>query len=454
MASDPVRTRSRLIPVSGIGSVQEAEQRATSAFLAVLSVVRALSIDLLSPLGASKAQRAIVDTFIEVSTPGTRIKPDGLIEVSFGKTVWRSFVEVKTGSNVLNADQINAYWELAREYEVGHILTISNELAPKEGIHPTDGLRVRANSRVAVSHLSWSAVISAAIRIKRHKGLTDPEQAWLLDELIRYLQHPKSGALDFDDMGQHWVSIRDAAREETLTKRTEGVAEVVSRWDQLIRFGALQLSAEIGEDVEPAYPRGQNEMKARVAALTDALCMDGRLSGGLRIPNTAGDLMLEANLRSRRITAFLDVGAPQDRGARGRISWLVGQLDEAPGQLLIECYPRNARVPSTSTLSEAREDRLAPLDDDKRDSHRFRLVLGREMGVGRSTGTRSPGFITSVLGLLNDFYGTVVQEIVPWQPSAPKLTKPAVQQPEEPEVDDGVREDPRVLPWSWKEAED
>jgi len=170
MASDPVRTRSRLIPVSGIGSVQEAEQRATSAFLAILSVVRALSIDLLSPLGASKAQKAIVDTFIEVSTPGTRIKPDGLIEVSYGKAVWRAFVEVKTGSNVLNADQINAYWELAREYEVDHILTISNELAPKEGIHPTDGLRVRANSRVGVSHLSWSAVISAAIRIKRHKG--------------------------------------------------------------------------------------------------------------------------------------------------------------------------------------------------------------------------------------------------------------------------------------------
>ena len=453
MASDPVRTRSRLIPVSGIGSVQEAEQRATSAFLAVLSVVRALSIDLLSPLGASKAQKAVVDTFIEVSTPGTRIKPDGLIEVSYGKTVWRSFVEVKTGSNVLTADQINAYWELAREYEVDHILTISNELAPKDGIHPTEGLKVRANSRVGVSHLSWSAVISAAIRIKRHKGLTDPEQAWLLDELIRYLQHPKSGALDFDDMGPYWVTVRDAAREETLTKRSDGLNDVVARWDQLLRFGALQLSAEIGEDVEPAYPRGQNEMKARVAALTESLCMDGRLSGALRIPNTAGDLMLEANLRSRRITAALDVGAPQDRGSRARVSWLVGQLDEAPGILLVESYPRNARVATTATLSEVREDRFALLDDEKRDPHRFRLVLGKEMGLGRSTGTRSPGFITSVLGLLNDFYGSVVQEIAAWQPPAPKLTKPAVPEPDEPEVDEGIRDDPRVFPWSWREAE-
>lgn len=453
MASDPVRTRARLIPVSGIGSIQEAEQRATSAFLAVLSVVRALSIDLLAPLGASKAQKATVDTFIEVTTPGIRTRPDGLIEVSFGKGVWRAFVEVKTGPNSLGADQINAYWDLAREYDVDHVLTISNELAPKDGVHPTDGLKVRANSRVSVSHLSWSAIISAAIRIKRHKGLADPEQSWLLDELIRYLQHPKSGALDFDDMGQYWVSIRDAAREEMLTKRSEGIGEVVARWDQLLRFGALQLSAEIGEDVEPTYPRGQNDVKARVAALTDSLCTDGRLAGGLRIPNTAGDLMLEANLRSRRITAALDVGAPQDRGARARVSWLVGQLEDAPDQLLVESYPRNARVATTATLLEARDDRLALLDDEKRDPHRFRLVLGREMGMGRSTGTRSPGFITSVLGLLNDFYGSVVQEIATWQPPAPKLTKPPIQQMEPTTPDPTVREDPRVIPWSWQETE-
>jgi hypothetical protein len=64
MPAEPVRTKERLIPVSVIGSVQEAEQRATSALLAVLSLVRDLSIDLLTPLGASKAQKALVETFM------------------------------------------------------------------------------------------------------------------------------------------------------------------------------------------------------------------------------------------------------------------------------------------------------------------------------------------------------------------------------------------------------
>jgi hypothetical protein len=448
--TEPIRTKARLIPVSGISSVQEAEQRATSAFLAVLSVVRDLSLDLLSPFGASKAQKATVETFIEIHTPGQKIRPDGLIQVSYANKTWSAFVEVKTGPNTLQADQINSYWDLARDYGVDHVLTISNEIAPREGLHPTEGLKVRANSKVGVFHLSWSAIVSSAIRIKRHKGVSDPEQAWLLDELIRYLQHSASGALDFADMGTQWVGVRDAAREETLTRRSPGIEDVVGRWDQLLRFAALQLSAEIGEDVDPIVPRGQTDHRHRVAALAESLCESGRLDGALRIPNTAGDLVVEANVRSRRLTAYLDVVAPTDRGAKGRVSWLVNQLAEAPGQLLIEVYARNARTPTSATLDQAREDRLAPLDADKKEPHRFRIVMRSEMGTGRATAKKSPGFITSVLQLINTFYGAVVQDVAPWQPPAPKLVKPTAQAPDEAEAAPEVRPDPQTfsnVPW-------
>jgi hypothetical protein len=448
MPTEPIRTKARLIPVSGIGSVQEAEQRATSALLAVLSVVRDLSLDLLSPFGASKAQKAIVETFIEVHTTGEKIRPDGLIQVTFGAKKWSAFVEVKTGVNVLQADQINAYWQLAKDYGVDHVLTISNEIAAQQGTHPTDGLKARANAKVGVSHLSWSAIVSSATRIKRHKGVSDPEQAWLLDELIRYLQHPASGALDFADMGNQWVGVRDAAREDTLTRHSPGIEDVVARWDQLLRFAALQLSAEIGDDVDPVYPRGQTEHRQRSAALIGSLCESGRLSGVLRIPNTAGDLVVEANLKSRRLTASLDILAPQDRGAKGRVSWLVGQLAEAPGQLLVEVYAKNARAPSSATLEETREDRFAPLDDQKRDPFRFRVVMRSDMGMGRGAAKKTPGFITSVLQLINTFYGAVVQDVVPWQPAAAKLPVPPT--PGEDVVAPAVRPDPQTfyaIPW-------
>lgn len=423
--AEPILQKARLIPVSGIGSAAEAEQRATSALLAVMSVVRDLSIELLSPLGASRAQKAAVEAFIEVSFPGAkkRVRPDGLVRVSYGTSSWSTFVEVKTGTNALTADQVNSYWDLAREHAVDHVLTISNEIAPREGIHPTDGLKVRTTSKVGVSHLSWTAIVSAAVRIKRHKGVDDPEQAWLLDELIRYLQHPKSGALDFSDMGQHWVAIRDGAREGSLSRRSEGLDDVVARWDQLIRYAALNLSAEIGEDVDPVLPRSQRDPRHRTAALVDSIVTDGSLTGALRIPNTASDMQVEVNLRARQITASLDVGAPFDKGTKGRISWLVNQISDAPRDLMLEAYAKNARSHTSATLGAVLEDRYAVLDADRREPHRFRVVMRAEMGMSRKSGARSPGFIDAFLKLLNTFYGEVVQNISAWHPPAPKLTR-------------------------------
>ena len=75
--------RARLIPVSGIGSEQEAETRATSAMLAVVEAVRDLSTAMFAPLGASKAQRAEVRCFTEVpfklGTGKNASRPDGLV---------------------------------------------------------------------------------------------------------------------------------------------------------------------------------------------------------------------------------------------------------------------------------------------------------------------------------------------------------------------------------------
>jgi hypothetical protein len=111
---------------------------------------------------------------------------------------------------------------------------------------------------------------------------------------------------------------------------------------------------------------------------------------------------------------------------------------------MVETYARNARVASMATLDQTREDRLAPLDEEKREPHRFRLVQRAEMGMGRATGARSPGFITTVLALVNDFYGNVVQEITPWQPPAPKRPKLPVLSATEDERPE-VRDDPEVF---------
>ncbi len=64
--------------------------------------------------------------------------------------------------------------------------------------------------------------MSEAVKEHTHRGVEDPEQAWILEELIRYLSHPKSGVLDFADMGESWTAVRDAAVEGSQLKASPG----------------------------------------------------------------------------------------------------------------------------------------------------------------------------------------------------------------------------------------
>jgi hypothetical protein len=88
---------------------------------------------------------------------------------------------------------------LSRRADSGALLTISNDIPAMAGQHP---VRVdkRKLKRVALHHYSWSQILSGAVMQKEHRGVADLDQAWILGELIRYLEHPRSGALELDDM--------------------------------------------------------------------------------------------------------------------------------------------------------------------------------------------------------------------------------------------------------------
>ena len=413
----------RLIPVSGISSNTEAETRATSALLSVLTMVRDLSAAVLTPLGASAARKALVEAFIETKfklDDGTPVRPDGLIQVTYGSSVWKALVEVKTGHNVLEPDQLTNYVNLARQQGIDAVLTISNEI----GIgtqHPCVGVRVRTNSKVQLVHLSWTELVAHAVRAKVHRGVSDPEQAWILGELIRYLQHPASGAMDLEDMGANWPSARDAVREGTLRRTDPVCRELAQRWEQIVRFAALRLGSSTGVDVQPVVAKAHADPSVRLGHLTDALATTGVVEGSLRIPGAVGDLIVAADLRARRITTSATVPAPTDRGSRARVTWLLRQLGpDTPSDLVIEAYPRMARQPIAAGIAAVRENRDLLLDPDRREILRFSLVRRCEMGQNRKDGGRSPGFIQSVTAAIDNFYGGVVQQIVPWTARPPQ----------------------------------
>src|SRR5687768_12505104 len=87
LMSDEKWHEARLIPTSGISGAEEQERRATSAVLAVMSVVKEFSKAVLTPLGSISGT---VETFIEVPfmLGEKRCYPDGLIRVTRGARSW------------------------------------------------------------------------------------------------------------------------------------------------------------------------------------------------------------------------------------------------------------------------------------------------------------------------------------------------------------------------------
>ena len=417
----------RLIPVAGIKGAKEAEDRATSALLSVMSVVPSFSRALLVPLGCTSAKKARVSAFV---WPGFRtgddrlVRPDGLIRVEVGqRAAFEALVEVKTGLSKLSADQVNDYLEVGRAEGVDCVITISNEIAPSPGVHPTPGLKVRSNSRTQVHHLSWSLILAEAVKEHSHRGVGDPEQAWILDELIRYLTHEKSGVLDFADMGDNWAAVLEGAIDGSLSRRSPEVAEICQRWDQLLRFATLKLGAEIGADVTEVIPRAHRQNpQLRNKEFVAMLCSEGELDGVLRVPDGAADLSVAVDLKARKITVSTQLSAPDDRTPRAAIVWMVRQLTNAPDSVLVDVYQKSGRIPVTATLQQLRDDPRTGLPESKQPPNKFLVRQQTKMGAGRRS-SRKKGFIDSVIDAVIEFYGNVYQDLQAFVPRAPSLER-------------------------------
>lgn len=215
--------------------------------------------------------------FIEVPfTSGERkLRPDGVLQVKRGPVLWTALIEVKTGTNELKSAQVEDYLDLAREQGFNAVLTISNQLARAPGEHPLT-VDKRKLKKVSLHHLSWSQIRTEALVEQANKAVSDPDQAWILAEFIRYLEHPRSGAVEFEDMGGSWVAVREAARAATLQPADKGAADVVRRFEQLMSFAAMLLSRELGVEVRPALSRAEvKEPDRRLQAAATAARFPG-----------------------------------------------------------------------------------------------------------------------------------------------------------------------------------
>ncbi|MEU4498733.1 TerD family protein [Streptomyces sp. NPDC023998] len=402
----------RLFPAPSLKSDKERELRATSVLLSVMAEVPEFGRRLTAAFGAPAGR---MQTFTEVTLPHgeTPKRPDGVIRVERAGKLWTALVETKTNGNPLKPDQVQNYMDIAARRAYEAVITLSNDVAlegsPLVDVR-TDG---RRKHKVSLWHLSWAEVAHQAQMLIRHEGVGNAAHAWLLQELLHYLQHENSGCHGFQNMGPAWVPVRNGIDTETLCQGDQRAVEVVESWERLVRQVCLRLGGELGQKALPVQrvKRG-TDPHSRRAALADRLCEDGRLTAELRIDGTPGVLAIVADLRTSKLRTSIEIQAPEGSYPLTSAKRLVRLLADAPADLHVETLVEGRNGPR-GTLERLRPEPADMLPRDGAQMTGFRLSLFKGMGATR--GSAESGFIRSVDEAVDRFYASVVAHLGPFE---------------------------------------
>ncbi|MGJ5759708.1 TerD family protein [Streptomyces galbus] len=396
----------RLFPVSALKSDRDRETRATSVLLSVMAQVPEFGRRLTAGFGAPAGR---METFTEVSLPhgDTPRRPDGVLRVERAGKLWTALVETKTNGNALRAEQVQAYMDIAARRGYEAVVTLSNDVAlegsPLVDVK-TDG---RRKHKVALWHLSWAEVAHQAQMLIRHEGVGNSAHAWLLQELLHYLQHENSGCHGFQNMGAAWVPVRKGIDDETLCQGDPRTLEVVESWERLIRQVCLGLGGELGQKVLPVRrARRGTDPGVRRARMADELCRDGRLHAEVLIEGAPGVLTVAADLRTGKLRTSIEVPAPEQGYPLNWAKRLVRRLAEAPADLHVETLVEGEGGGPRGTLERLRPEPADLLPKNGARITGFRLSLFKSMGSSR--GNAETGFIRSVDDAVHRFHDGVV----------------------------------------------
>lgn len=429
--------QARLIPVA---ADTRREQRVTSTVLAVLSAVDEFGYRMLKSVGAPIGKSSKIACFTEIvfdsESKNSNHRPDGLIVIQRGKRNWTALVEAKIGRSVLDKEQIESYLDIARKVGADAVITISNQFATRPTHHPITVNKSKLRS-VGLYHWSWSALLTEALLCEAESAVTDRDQAFILHEMIRYLNHDNSGVVSFERMPATWKDICAVVQQDAqLTRNSPGVSDVIISWHELTRFLALNLSVGIGHAVSVHLPRTHvlNPEKS-VQDDTASLISDAKLTAEFDVPDAAARIQYSADLARRTLTTSMTLDAPKDRARPLSLcTWILKQVEACTDDNLIIVAKWLGRTADTmATLGQMREDRAAVLGNvtgQMPTAFEVRQVL--DLG-GRFKGVRT--FVEGAKQALPSFYEHAGQNLQAWVAKPPKMK--AAKQTDE-EADDEI----------------
>ena len=415
--------RARLIP---FGAESRKEERIVSILLATLSVVRPFAKQLLRQFSVTMTKTARLECFTEVEFPNSSgngtDRPDGILRLVTRSSQWTALVEAKISGSEISEEQVHRYGDLARRYGIDAVITLSNQLVSLP-THLPYAVPKKLGRYVQFFHVSWMSLLTHAALILRDKEGVKPdvEQAYILEEMVRYCEHPKSGVKPFESMNPEWRSLVLGIRNQLpFTKTSVEITKTIASWYQEERDICLILSRAIGERVDLRISRKHRaDPTLRFRDDCSFLAESQELRSVFIIPHSADDLAVTVNLDRRTISSSMSLNAPLNKKrASARINWLIRQLRKVEGpDVFVRTFWPGRVSPTQASLADVKND-LNCLDCGKPglSPTGFEVLLIKDC-AGRFSGTRT--FVQDLEAVIPDYCDRVGQQLRRWIPPAP-----------------------------------
>ena len=407
------------------------EERLVSVLLATLAVVQPFAKQLLGQCGVRVGKMSKLLSYTEVKFPSldendnkrNEDRPDGLLILSTGKSQWKALVEAKIDNVEIDQEQVLKYARIAREYGIDTVITLSNQLTPLPTHIPYSISKILRN-RVDFFHISWVSVLTQASLILRDKEEINSEQAFILEEMAHYFEHPKSGIKRFDQMNTEWRPlVVGISNGERFTRSSPEIENTISSWHQEERDVCLLLSRRIGQHVDIRLPRKyQNDNALRFRDACESLLASHELCSSFSVPNAASDIEVNVNLERRTISCSMKLNSPGDKKrTSAKTNWLLRQLRDIDGIDVIvrAVWPRGATT--QEYLSKVRDD-VSCLEIARPGATlmSFEVAMVKYL-AGRFSRPRN--FIEDLEKLVPEFYDRIGQRLRRWSPPPPPIDK-------------------------------
>lgn len=405
------------------------EERIVSILLATLSRVSPFAEQLLERCDQRVGKSSTLTAHTEVDFPtidgSGKDRPDGLLCLTTRKTRWTAILEAKIDNSEIDQEQIRRYADLAKRYHIDAIITLSNQLVPLP-THVPYTLPKRTTNQVKFFHFSWVSIVTYAHLILRNRNIVDADQAYILSEMTRYLDHHSSGVRRFERMNGEWRSLVFGIRDgQQFNRSSPEIESTVASWHQEERDICLILSRLIGEQVSTRRlsRKHQADPMRRLRDACEALTTSHELHSAFGIPNAASDLELTVDLQRRTISCSMKLNAPLDKQrASARINWIRRQLRSVTNEdIKVRAFWPGRALPTQASLTEVKMDAKC-LENERAGMAPtgFEIVMIRDIG-GRFPGRRT--FIEELEKLVPNFYEEVGQHLRAWSPPPPTIAK-------------------------------